>query len=102
MMIALAAVAAAWVLVPLFRARDDGGPPLGPAGPPRAVRDAADAALRDFELDYATGKISTEDYQLLRPRYAAQANGAESRARSRNHEGDARSDSGRVRGGHPI
>ena len=101
-MIALAAVAAAWVLVPLFRARDNGGPPVEPAGQPRAVRDAADAALRDFELDYATGKISTEDYQLLRPRFAAQANGAESRARGRNHEGDARSDTGPAPGGRAI
>ena len=101
-MIALAAVAAAWVLVPLFRARDDGGPPLEPAGEPRAIRDAADAALRDFELDYATGKISPEDYQFLRPRYEAQANGAERRARGRNQEGDAGSDAGPAPGARSI
>ena len=77
MIIALAAAAAAWVLLPLLRA-NDGGPPLEPGGAPRAVRDAAHAALRDFELDYATGKISLEDYQFLRPRYEARANGEES------------------------
>ena len=76
MIIALAAAAAAWVLLPLLRA-NDGGPPLEPGGAPRAVRDAAHAALRDFELDYATGKISVEDYRFLRPRYEARANGAE-------------------------
>ena len=76
MIIALAAAAAAWVLLPLLRA-NDGGPPLEPGGAPRAVRDAAHAARRDFELDYATGKISVEDYRFLRPRYEARANGAE-------------------------
>jgi len=76
MIIALAAAAAAWVLLPLLRA-NDGGPPLEPGGAPPAVRDAAHAALRDFELDYATGKISVEDYRFLRPRYEARANGAE-------------------------
>ncbi|HVI86320.1 MAG TPA: hypothetical protein VNA86_13465 [bacterium] len=76
MIIALAAAAAAWVLLPLLRGDDD-GPPPEPGGAPRAVRDAAHAALRDFELDYATGKISVEDYRFLRPRYEARANGAE-------------------------
>ena len=78
MMIALAAGAAAWVLAPLFRARA-AGPPLGQGSASHAGREAAQAALRDFELDYATGKISPEDYQILRPRYEAQANGASSR-----------------------
>jgi len=76
MIIALAAAAAAWVLLPLLRGDDD-GPPPEPGGAPRAVRDAAHAALRDFELDYATGKTSVEDYRFLRPRYEARANGAE-------------------------
>jgi hypothetical protein len=76
MMIALAAVAAAWVLLPLFRSNDN-GPPLERGGAPGAVRDAAHAALRDFELDYATGKINAEDYRFLRPQYEARANGAE-------------------------
>ena len=75
-MIALAAAAAAWVLLPLFRSNEN-GPPLELGGAPGAVRDAAHAALRDFELDYATGKISAEDYRFLRPRYEARANGEE-------------------------
>ncbi len=124
-MIVLAASAAAWVLLPLLRA-NDGGPPLEEAGAPRAVRDAAHAALRDFELDYATGKISAEDYEFLRPRYEAQAKGAEipvpatranavesrvpasqpksaeSRGRGRNQDGGAGPNVRPTPGGRPI
>jgi len=72
----LAAAAAVWVLAPLRAA-------AGPAGSgfrageqpewPRAARVAVDDALRDLELDHATGKVSEDDYRLLRARYEGQA-----------------------------
>ena len=76
MMIALAAGAAAWVLAPLLRnpVPDPTGDRLGRL---RGDRDASQAALRDLELDYAMGKISREDYHILRRRCEAEMNAAE-------------------------
>lgn len=43
-------------------------------------KELALAAIRELEFDYATGKISPEDYALLRARYEARALQAITRA----------------------
>ena len=71
---AIALIAVAFVLVPLFR--DDAGAPApvrhtapteSPAG------DDAVSALREIEFDRATGKLSDADYAALKSRYTAEA-----------------------------
>ena len=73
----LAAAAAVWVLAPLRAAAGPAGGSGFRAGEqpewPRAARVAVDDALRDLELDHATGKVSEDDYRLLRTRYEGQA-----------------------------
>jgi len=62
--VALAAVAALFVLAPLRR------PTATPAGgaeePLNLEEEAARQILRDIELDHATGKLSDADYAALR------------------------------------
>jgi hypothetical protein len=78
-MIVLAAAAALWVLAPLFAARAPRDTAAGPAPPDQERerllrdRDAAARALRDLELDRATGKLSDADYADLSAQYRAQA-----------------------------
>ena len=73
----LAAAAAVWVLAPLRAAAGPAGGSGSRAGEPperlRAARSAVDDALRDLELDHATGKVSEDDYRLLRARYEGRA-----------------------------
>lgn len=61
---AVAALAAAYLLAPVFR------PAPLPGDDPRAALEAAPAAalrsLRDLELDAATGKLSEDDYRAQR------------------------------------
>jgi len=65
----LAAAAAAWVLAPLHAAAlSAGGSGSRAGGQPERLRAAGDA-LRDLELDHATGKVSEDDYRLLRAAY---------------------------------
>jgi rRNA maturation endonuclease Nob1 len=71
---AIALIAVAFVLVPLFR--DDAGEPA-PA-PHTASRggssgDDAVSALREIEFDRATGKLSDADYAVLKARYTSEA-----------------------------
>lgn len=65
--IALAAAVAAFVLAPLRR--PSAAPPGGEDRDQiRRKEDAVSQALRDIELDYATGKLSAEDYREFRAR----------------------------------
>lgn len=65
---ALAAAAAWYVLLPLFRR--GGAAPAGDAAGEHArlvaQREAALRALRDLALDHTTGKMSDADYETLR------------------------------------
>lgn len=76
-MIVLAAAAALWVLAPLFEARPPGDAGAAPPDQERERllrdRDAASRALRDLELDRATGKLSDADYADLAAQYRARA-----------------------------
>ncbi len=71
-MIVLAAAAALFVLAPLRRSAHRPG---YPAEQDRlfAEREALLQALRDLDLDRATGKLSDADYAGLAARYRAQA-----------------------------
>ncbi|HET8678513.1 MAG TPA: hypothetical protein VFM39_00215 [bacterium] len=68
---AVAILAAAYLLVPAFRSETI------VAGDPRAALEAARAvamrSLHDLELDWATGKLSDEDYQAQRAVLNAEA-----------------------------
>ncbi len=67
----LAALALAFVLWPILggarHAAESGG------APEPAIDASAIEALREIEFDRATGKLSTEDYDALRVRYAPRA-----------------------------
>lgn len=67
----VAVLAALYVLGPAFRGE------AIPAGDPRAALEAARAvalrSLHDLELDWATGKLSDEDYQAQRAVLDAEA-----------------------------
>lgn len=73
----LAAAAAVWVLAPLRAAARPAGASDSRTGDRperlRAARGAVDDALRDLELDHATGKVSEDDYRLLRAGYEGRA-----------------------------
>jgi hypothetical protein len=71
----LAAVAAAWVVVPLFARRTAR---IGDAVPGRildaeARRRVALASLKEVEYDYLAGKLDEEDYAALRDRLSLEA-----------------------------
>ena len=69
---ALALIALAFVLYPLYtNAGDDAAPPL-PSREPSDTERAVEA-LREVEFDRATGKLSDEDYEALRTAYTAEA-----------------------------
>lgn len=74
---ALAAVAAAWVIAPLFRAdaaeAERIASSLSEAQDLESRREMALAALRDLEDDRATGKIGDADYDALKARLSARA-----------------------------
>jgi hypothetical protein len=76
LMTALTAAAALFVLWPLFRSPGDAAPGWS-AERERLLRDrdAAYHALRDLELDRATGKLSDADYAGLAGQYRARALG---------------------------
>lgn len=71
---AIALLAVAFVLVPLFR--DDAGAPVSAFRTSAAESlsgDDAVGALREIEFDRATGKLSDADYDALKTRYTAEA-----------------------------
>lgn len=71
---AIALIAVAFVLVPLFR-DDAGGPaPARHTAPAESSSgDDAVSALREIEFDRATGKLSDADYAALKTRYTSEA-----------------------------
>jgi hypothetical protein len=72
-MVLLVGATGALILWPLLRGPEaDEHPPDLPADSSRE-KELALAAIRELEFDYATGKISPEDYALLRARYEARA-----------------------------
>jgi len=64
----LAILVASVVFVPLIEMRKSGR-----ALTAREQRDQAIEALQELEFEYQTGKLSREDYEPLRTRYARQA-----------------------------
>src|SRR3989304_4267003 len=69
-------VAATGVLIlwPLLRRTDAASAEIAIAPPDRGrEKEMALAAIRALEIDYAPGKISPEDYAVLRARYEAKA-----------------------------
>jgi hypothetical protein len=73
---AIALLAVAFVLVPLF---SDEASATVPAPPPSGSRESGGdvvGALREIEFDRATGKLSDADYDVLKARYTAEAVGA--------------------------
>ncbi len=80
-MVLLVAATGALILWPLLRR---GGSVEAEASPAptdrRREKEMTLATLRELEFDYATGKISPEDYAVLRARYEAKALEAITRA----------------------
>jgi hypothetical protein len=71
---AIALIAVAFVLVPIFREDAGTSPPVlrDPAADDARGDDAV-GALREIEFDRATGKLSDADYAALKSRYTAEA-----------------------------
>jgi hypothetical protein len=61
------------VSAPLRRARRREDPTAAERGALEAARDAKYREIRDAELDYATGKLSREDYERLDAALRAEA-----------------------------
>ncbi len=73
-MFVLVAVTAALIIGPFLRAPRPA--PTGLRAPEREVahnKASALGAIRELEFDFATGKLSDEDYAALRARYEAKA-----------------------------
>ncbi|MCE2802760.1 MAG: zinc ribbon domain-containing protein [Gemmatimonadota bacterium] len=83
----LAVVALAYVLLPILRTESGGARPLVQTSPTLVggtdEGSSAIEALREVEFDRATGKLSDDDYAILRATYAPPAL-AELRAREGN------------------
>ena len=75
--LALAALAAAWIVAPLLRAdaaqQERARNFLGNLADLQSEREMALSALRDLEDDRATGKISESDYDSLKARFTERA-----------------------------
>ena len=75
-LLVIAAAVAGWVLAPLHWLPSSGKPDPQweeDRERARAALEAARSSLRDLELDYATGKVSPDDYRALRARFEARA-----------------------------
>lgn len=71
---ALVGIAALWlVLQPLIRPSSSPLLPFEPLDPEETPRGVALAALKEIEFDRETGKLSDEDYELLKAKYTVQA-----------------------------
>jgi hypothetical protein len=71
---ALVGLAAVWlVLQPLVLPGRPAAPVYEPPDPEETPRGIALAALKEIEFDRATGKLSDEDYALLKRKYTAEA-----------------------------
>ena len=70
----LVALAILWLLfAPLLGASSPEPAWEEPEDPDETPRGVALIALKDLELDRATGKLSDEDYEMLKARYAGEA-----------------------------
>ncbi len=73
-MVLIVAATGALILWPLLRRADSSSADIPIAPPDRGrEKEMALAAIRELEFDYATGKISPEDYAVLRARYETRA-----------------------------
>ena len=93
-MVFIAATAALFVLAPLRRPAcpRQGAPPVEPGAEWERLaleRSGVVQALRDLELDRATGKLSDADYAELAARYRTQALGVLRRLEALQPQGDA-------------
>ncbi len=71
---ALVGVVALWlVLQPLIRPRSSPVLPFEPLDPEETPRGVALAALKEIEFDRETGKLSDDDYELLKAKYTVAA-----------------------------
>ena len=61
------------VLQPLIRPRPSRSLPLEPLDPEETRKGVALAALKEIEFDRETGKLSDEDYELLKAKYTGEA-----------------------------
>jgi hypothetical protein len=61
------------VLQPLMRPVRRSSAPIEPIDPEETPKGVALAALKEIEFDCETGKLSEEDYELLKARYTAVA-----------------------------
>lgn len=67
-------IAALWlVLQPLIRPRSSPPLPFEPLDPEETPKGVALAALKEIEFDRETGKLSDEDYELLKAKYTLAA-----------------------------
>ena len=70
----LVGIAALWlVLQPLIRPRTSPLLPVEPLDPEETAKGVALAALKEIEFDRETGKLSDEDYELLKAKYTVAA-----------------------------
>jgi hypothetical protein len=71
---AIIGVLALWLLLqPLIRPTTRSAPPLEPIDPEETPKGVALSALKEIEFDRETGKLSEQDYQLLKSKYTAAA-----------------------------
>jgi len=70
----LVGIAALWlVLQPLIRPRSSPSVPFEPLDPEETPKGVALAALKEIEFDRETGKLSDDDYELLKAKYTVAA-----------------------------
>jgi hypothetical protein len=70
----LVGIAALWlVLQSLIRPRSSPALPLEPLDPEETPKGVALAALKEIEFDRETGKLSDDDYELLKAKYTSAA-----------------------------
>jgi len=70
----LVGIAALWlVLQPLIRPRSSPSLPFEPLDPEETPKGVALAALKEIEFDRETGKLSDDDYELLKAKYTLAA-----------------------------
>ena len=70
----LVGIVALWlVLQPLIRPRSSPPLPFEPLDPEETPKGVALAALKEIEFDRETGKLSDEDYELLKAKYTVAA-----------------------------
>jgi hypothetical protein len=79
-MVLIVGVTGALILWPLLRGTEAEEEAADLPADRSREKELALAAIRELEFDYATGKISPEDYALLRARYEARALQAITRA----------------------